>query len=192
MPSGLPHDLTFFRIMAFLITLAFIALILLCGFMVLVILMQKASQGAGLGGAIGGGAAESAFGGEASNVLTKVTIYCAIIFFLGCLGLSLIILHRHSNPERPVLLEQIEQHMETTPVIAPETTDGEAVGQSVPAEESVQEKVEDAVQGAAKAVEEKAEDVKATVEDAAEQAGEKLEEAKEAVTGEAPGGETNP
>lgn len=187
--------------MAFLITLAFIALILLCGFMVLVILMQKASQGAGLGGAIGGGAAESAFGGEASNVLTKVTIYCAIIFFLGCLGLSLIILHRHSNPERPVLLEQIEQHMDTTPVVAPAATEEEATSQT-PAEESVKEQVEGAVEGAVQEVEEKAEqaaakieekagEVKAEAREAAEQVEQKLEEAKEAVTGQN-NGEENP
>lgn len=90
----------------FLIVVGFIALLGLCGFMVMVILMQKSAQGAGLGGAIGGGAAESAFGGEASTVLTKLTIYCAILFFVGCLGFSLFIL-RQATPEDTDELEQL-------------------------------------------------------------------------------------
>ena len=162
--------------MAFLITLAFIALILLCGFMVLVILMQKASQGAGLGGAVGGGAAESAFGGEASNVLTKVTIYCSILFFIGCLGLSLVILHRHSNPEKPALLEEIKA-IETAPA-AKETT---APAAETPAVEAPAAATEEPAATEAPAA---APEVQATAEEAAAVASETpaAEEAAEAVT----------
>ena len=51
--------------------------------------MQRTSQSGGMGAALGGGAAESAFGADTNNVLTKLTIYCIIAFFLIALGLYL-------------------------------------------------------------------------------------------------------
>ena len=50
--------------------------------------MQRASSNAGMGSSLGG-AAESAFGAESSNVLTKCTIYCTVAFFVLCFGLYL-------------------------------------------------------------------------------------------------------
>ena len=41
-----------------------------------------------LGLALGGGAAEAAFGADTSNVLSKSTIYAAVIFFVLAFGLS--------------------------------------------------------------------------------------------------------
>ncbi len=163
-----------------LIVLAFIALILLCGFMVLVILMQKASQGAGLGGAVGGGAAESAFGGEASNVLTKVTIYCAIIFFLGSRGLSLLILYRHNNANNSTISDELKRlesvngraNSEEKPIVVEENT-----------ESDVQEEAESVagdVEAATKTVEEKTEAVADEVKEKTEQAVESVKEEVEA------------
>ena len=43
-----------------------------------------------MGAALGGGAAESAFGSDTNNVLTKATVYGIIAFFLVALGLYLI------------------------------------------------------------------------------------------------------
>jgi preprotein translocase subunit SecG len=57
-------------------------LILVSGFMVLVVLMQKAKNDGGVGAALGGGAAEATFGAETGNVLTKATINAAIAFFV--------------------------------------------------------------------------------------------------------------
>lgn len=51
--------------------------------------MQRTSQSGGMGAALGGGAAESAFGSDTSNILTKGTIYGIIAFFLVALGLFL-------------------------------------------------------------------------------------------------------
>jgi preprotein translocase subunit SecG len=62
---------------------------LLCLWLILLILMQRPSANAGLGASLGGGVAESAFGGEASKVLTRWTVYGIVIFFLGTFGLSL-------------------------------------------------------------------------------------------------------
>ncbi len=59
-----------------------VVLALLSIFVVLVILMQKPSANANMGSALGGGAAEQAFGGETVNILTKTTIYSIIIFFI--------------------------------------------------------------------------------------------------------------
>ena len=59
-------------------------LILVSLFLVMVVLMQKSKDG-GMGAALGGGAAEAAFGAETSNVLSRSTIYAAILFFvIGC------------------------------------------------------------------------------------------------------------
>jgi preprotein translocase subunit SecG len=62
--------------------------VLLCIFMIFVILLQPGKD-AGMGAALGGGAATSAFGGRgAVNFLTRVTAVCAALFFLTSLTLS--------------------------------------------------------------------------------------------------------
>lgn len=64
--------------------------VLLCIFMIFVILLQPGKD-AGMGSALGGGAATSAFGGRgAVTFLGKVTAVCAIGFFLTSLGLSFV------------------------------------------------------------------------------------------------------
>jgi preprotein translocase subunit SecG len=64
--------------------------VLLCVFMIFVILLQPGKD-AGMGAALGGGAASSAFGGRgAVTFLTKVTAVCAIAFFVSSLGLSFV------------------------------------------------------------------------------------------------------
>jgi len=64
-------------------------LILVSGFLVLIILMQRASSNSGMGSALGGGAAESALGAGAGNVLTKGTIIGSVAFFVLSFGLYL-------------------------------------------------------------------------------------------------------
>jgi preprotein translocase subunit SecG len=66
-------------------------------FMVLVILMQRAKSDGGVGAALGGGMAESAFGGETANVLTKATQVGAVMFFVLAFGLYLGRLHQHRS-----------------------------------------------------------------------------------------------
>jgi preprotein translocase subunit SecG len=50
-------------------------------FLILVVLMQKSKDG-GMGAALGGGAAEAAFGADTTNVLSKATRWATIAFFL--------------------------------------------------------------------------------------------------------------
>jgi preprotein translocase subunit SecG len=62
--------------------------VLLCVFMIFVILLQPGKD-AGMGAALGGGAATSAFGGRgAVTFLSRVTAICAALFFLTSLTLS--------------------------------------------------------------------------------------------------------
>ena len=75
---------------ALIISLLTLALLLISGFIVLIVLMQRTSQSGGMGAALGGGAAESAFGADTNNVLTKGTFYGIIAFFVVALGLYLV------------------------------------------------------------------------------------------------------
>jgi preprotein translocase subunit SecG len=64
--------------------------VILCVFMIFVILLQPGKD-AGMGAALGGGAATSAFGGRgAVTFLSKLTGVCAGLFFLTSLGLSFV------------------------------------------------------------------------------------------------------
>lgn len=75
---------------ALFISLLTLVLILISAFVILLVLMQRTSQSGGMGAALGGGAAESAFGSDTTNILTKGTIYGIIAFFVIALGLFLI------------------------------------------------------------------------------------------------------
>ena len=73
-----------------MLTFVTIVHVLLCVFMIFVILLQPGKD-AGMGAALGGGAATSAFGGRgAVTFLTKITGICAALFFLTSLGLSFV------------------------------------------------------------------------------------------------------
>lgn len=76
--------------MSFAMTFTTIIHVLLCVFMIFVILLQPGKD-AGMGSALGGGAASSAFGGQgAVTVLGKITGVFAALFFLTSLGLSFV------------------------------------------------------------------------------------------------------
>ncbi len=97
--------------------------ILLCVFMIFVILLQPGKD-AGMGAALGGGAATSAFGGRgAATFLTKLTAACAMGFFITSLGLSFVGL-------RTSAADEIEA---TAPATTPSDTTTPAPGQAAPA-----------------------------------------------------------
>lgn len=64
-------------------------LVLTSLFLVMIVLMQRAKTDGGIGAAMAGGATESAFGAETTNVLSGATIKAAIIFFVLSFGLYL-------------------------------------------------------------------------------------------------------
>ena len=82
--------------MSILLGILTFVLILVSIFLVLVVLMQKSKDG-GMGAALGGGAAEAAFGADTSNVLTQATKYLAITFFILAFGLYLGRLYEHTH-----------------------------------------------------------------------------------------------
>ena len=73
----------------FLLYASVVALFLVCILVVLVILVQRPSANAGMGAALGGGAAETVFGGESANVLSKMTTTLTVILFVLSFGLYL-------------------------------------------------------------------------------------------------------
>jgi preprotein translocase subunit SecG len=81
--------------MNIILSLVMLALLIICGLMGIIILMQKPSANAGMGAALGGGAAESVFGGEAGNMLLKYTIRFSVAFFLVSFLLYLAMLAHH-------------------------------------------------------------------------------------------------
>jgi preprotein translocase subunit SecG len=69
-----------------------------CLLLGLLILVQLPKKEAGMGMAFGGGAADALFGAGSGNTLTKLTKYCAGIFLLLVLALSVMNTRaRHAN-----------------------------------------------------------------------------------------------
>lgn len=96
-------------------------LVLDCLFLGLLILMQLPKKEAGLGGAaFGGGAVDALIGAGSGNVLTKVTKYAAIAFFLLVIVLSL--LYTNYAKRDTLVVEQVLEKSppaQTTPVALP-------------------------------------------------------------------------
>lgn len=133
--------------MSILIVVFTALLLFLSAFVVLIILMQKPSANAGMGSALGGGAAEQAFGGNAANVLTKTTVFAIIGFFILSFALYLGNLKLNGVGNAKVesdgalgsLVSNLEDDAETpeepqTPVV--ETLDAEAQEAAKKIEES--------------------------------------------------------
>jgi preprotein translocase subunit SecG len=76
--------------MSFIIGLLTFVLVVDCVLLILLVLMQLPKKEAGMGTAFGGAATDALFGAGTGNVLTKVTKYSAICFFVLSLGLSVI------------------------------------------------------------------------------------------------------
>src|SRR5262245_62046553 len=93
-------------------------LVLLCIFLVLIILMQKSKQEAGLGSAFGGAATEQLFGAGTTSVLTKATIWGTVMFFVITLILAMYYSHEHTKGGG--LLQKVSSTADTNalPVIA--------------------------------------------------------------------------
>jgi len=98
--------------MEFLLTLGTVFLIGISLVMILLILMQRSSANAGLGTSFGGGVAESAFGAETGNILTRGTIYTTIAFFVLSFSLYLGHMawaHRQAVKKQGMTLPAVEQ-----------------------------------------------------------------------------------
>jgi preprotein translocase subunit SecG len=94
--------------MGFLIGLLTLVLLLDCVVLVLLVLVQLPKKEAGAGLAFGGAASDALFGAGSGNVLTKITKYAAIGFFVLAVGLSLLqsTYHRRTTSSFQQKLEQ--------------------------------------------------------------------------------------
>ena len=99
-----------------LISLLTLFLLLISAFVFLIVLMQKTSQSGGMGAALGGGAAESAFGSDTNNILTKGTVYGIIAFFLVALGLYLLYQAQSTSAAPEVDMNSLISSQEEMPV----------------------------------------------------------------------------
>lgn len=125
----------------FFIIILSIALILISLFSVLIILMQRPSEDAGMGSALGGGAVTSIFGGEAGNVLHRWTIASTILFFIISFILSLLYMAREGKKE--VVMDLITSpRILATSSSAQEKTNTEAENSNNPKEQPGSAEVE--------------------------------------------------
>jgi preprotein translocase subunit SecG len=119
----------------FLIPAAIVLLFAICIIGVLVVLMQRPSANAGMGAALGGGAAETVFGGESANVLSKITGVLTFLLFILSFGLYLAFIAEERRPEST--LDQLAKPAAgEAPAPVPVVTQPEAVQpapQSTPA-----------------------------------------------------------
>ena len=81
----------------FLLYASVLALFVVCILVVLVILMQRPSANAGMGSALGGGAAESVLGGGAADWMSKFTTILTVFLFVLSFGLYLGFLARNTK-----------------------------------------------------------------------------------------------
>jgi len=79
--------------MSFLIGLLTVVLVLNCLLLILLVLVQLPKKEAGAGMAFGGAATDALFGAGSGNVLTKVTKYATIAFFV----LTILVAFMQSN-----------------------------------------------------------------------------------------------
>jgi len=123
--------------MSILIGLFTLVLVVISVFMVLLVLAQKSKSDGGVGGALGGGMTEATFGADSGNVLSRMTHYGAIAFFVLSFGLYLAQISRHSAARTKSALPTIEAPALTIPAAAPaavESSTPAAPAASVPAE----------------------------------------------------------
>lgn len=79
-----------------LVTLLIILHVIVCLFLIGIVLLQQ-GKSSDLAGAFGGAGSQTAFGPRgASNLLTRLTSWCAVIFMLTSIGLT-IMLARNSG-----------------------------------------------------------------------------------------------
>src|ERR1700759_3990041 len=75
--------------MSFLLWLSVILLVVICGFLIMLILIQK-GRGGGLASAFGGAGGNTAFGSKTGDVLTWATSIIFGIFILLAISLNLL------------------------------------------------------------------------------------------------------
>jgi preprotein translocase subunit SecG len=112
--------------MGFLIGLLTLVMVLDCFILVFLVLIQLPKKDAGAGLAFGGAASDALFGAGSGNVLTKVTKYAAVIFFVLAIILAVMQSRYHSGGasalQKKLAGPGAPAATQTTPGPAPATT----------------------------------------------------------------------
>jgi preprotein translocase subunit SecG len=106
--------------MIILFGLLTVALVLVSLFVILLVLVQLPKKDAGAGMAFGGGAADALFGAGSGNVLTKITKWSAVAFFVLVLMLGSVHDHLSQAGVNVSSFEnKVKQQQNQAPALAP-------------------------------------------------------------------------
>jgi len=104
--------------MSFIAGLLTVFLVLNCVLLILLILIQLPKKDAGAGLAFGGGAADALFGAGSGNVLTKVTKWAVVVFFVLALFLGYLQEKLHNPGGAKEWEKQVQQKQMSLPPIS--------------------------------------------------------------------------
>jgi preprotein translocase subunit SecG len=107
--------------MSFIVGFLTVLLVLNCLLLILLVLIQLPKKDAGIGMAFGGGAADALFGAGSGNVLTKITKYATVIFFLLALSLTSLESRLHKSSSASEFEKQLQQKQMQIPISAPQS-----------------------------------------------------------------------
>ena len=107
--------------MSFIVGVLTFFLVVNCALLILLILIQLPKKDAGAGMAFGGAAADALFGAGSGNVLTKVTKYATVVFFVLALGLGYLQDRVHNKSSALEFEKQLQQKQSQLPVTTPQT-----------------------------------------------------------------------
>src|SRR5579862_764833 len=105
--------------MAFIAGILTALLVINCLVLILLVLIQLPKKDAGAGMAFGGGAADALFGAGSGNVLTKITKWATVIFFLLALGLGYFQDQLHNRNSSSEFEKQVQQKQSETQAALP-------------------------------------------------------------------------
>jgi preprotein translocase subunit SecG len=107
--------------MSFIAGLLTVFLVINCLLLILLVLIQLPKKDAGAGLAFGGGAADALFGAGSGNVLTKVTKWAVVVFFVLALFLGYLQDKLHNVGGTKDWEKQVQQKQsEMPPMSAPQ------------------------------------------------------------------------
>jgi preprotein translocase subunit SecG len=104
--------------MTFIVGLLTVALVLNSLLLILLVLIQLPKKDAGAGLAFGGAATDALFGAGSGNVLTKITKYATIVFFVLAIAVGVLQSTLHKGPVSEVE-RQLNQPQSSQPGAMP-------------------------------------------------------------------------
>ncbi len=106
--------------MGFIIGVLTFVMVLDCLVLILLVLIQLPKKEAGAGLAFGGGATDALFGAGSGNVLTKITKWATVVFFVMALFLGYLQDRLHKSGSVAAFEQQVEQKQMQTPISSPQ------------------------------------------------------------------------